>query len=73
MHAHWHLRNIIYNFLGDDDGATSPEPPLKRARNVRNDDSLDPSAKWFPWCDKIVSTLLCVCDNVLTLAVDLYP
>jgi hypothetical protein len=45
-----------YNFWSDDNHAATSEPPLKRARNVRNDDSLDPSAKWFPWRDKIVST-----------------
>lgn len=50
---------VFYNFAADnDDHATAgvSEPQLKRARNVRNDDSLDPSAKWFPWRDKIVST-----------------
>ena len=49
-----------YNFWSDDNHTATSEPPLKRARNIRNDDSLDPSAKWFPWRDKIVSTFHCV-------------
>ena len=44
-------------FTDGDDHAGNSEPPLKRARNLRKDDSLDPSAKWFPWRDKIVSKL----------------
>jgi hypothetical protein len=59
--------NVIYNLLGDNDGNTVPEPPLKRACNVRNDASLDPSVKWFPWHDKIVSKLPSVYSNILTL------
>ena len=44
--------------LGNDDSIGS-EPPRKRSHNVEKDDSLDPSAKWFPWRDKIVR----VCFN----------
>ena len=39
--------------LGNNDSIES-EPPRKRSRNAGKDDSLDPSAKWFPWRDKIV-------------------
>jgi hypothetical protein len=43
------------NIFADDDNQTeSSRPPLKRARDTRNDHSLNPSAKWFPWQDKIV-------------------
>lgn len=43
--------------LGDDDLAGSSEPARKRARHSSNDDSMNPTAKWFPWQDKIVSEL----------------
>lgn len=37
------------------------EGSRKRARNFGKDDSLDPSAAWFPWRDKIVRPVLHVC------------
>jgi len=49
---------MLKRSLGNDDSIGS-EPPRKRSRNVEKDDSLDPSAKWFPWRDKIVR----VCFN----------
>jgi hypothetical protein len=45
-------KSYSHILAGDD---ASSQPPIKRSRNVRNDDSLNPSAKWFPWRDKIVS------------------
>ena len=44
----------------------SEDRPRKRARNTRNDDSLDPSAKWFPWRDKIVSDRLQFTSHIFT-------
>ncbi|KAF7975989.1 hypothetical protein HWV62_8148 [Athelia sp. TMB] len=35
----------------------STDPPLKRTRTSRTDGTADPSAKWFPWHDKITCTL----------------
>jgi hypothetical protein len=49
---------IQFILLADDDNMEPSEGPQKRSRNLGKDDSLDPSAKWFPWRDKIVSSEL---------------
>ena len=41
----------------NDDTAGSAEPPRKRAHDAGKDNSLDSTAKWFPWRDKIVSNI----------------
>ncbi|KAF7971706.1 hypothetical protein HWV62_20057 [Athelia sp. TMB] len=33
-------------------------PPQKCSRNMQNDNPTDPTAKWYPWRDKIVSQLI---------------